>query len=156
MSSVQRTKIKATGTIVLVDDDKGIRRSLSLYLGKLGYSMREAENGMDALELIDRESPFLVLADLAMPEMGGMEILEYVRVRRPEIDVILMTGHVDARTAIDAIKAGAFDFLRSRSCSTSCASPSTASANARSCSCRRPSPPMPQERERAPCDTCSR
>jgi putative two-component system response regulator len=112
MSVIPPANTRASGTILLADDDKGIRRSLSLYLAKLGYTMLEAENGRDALELIDRGAPFLVLADLAMPHMGGMEILEYVRIQRPEVDVILMTGHVDARAAIDGIKAGAFDFLK--------------------------------------------
>lgn len=112
ISGIQQQTAKASGKLILADDDKGVRRSLSLYLGRLGYTVLEAANGLEAMELAATSEPFLILADLSMPHMGGMEVLEAARIRWPKLDVILMTGHVDARAAIDAVKAGAFDLLK--------------------------------------------
>jgi len=98
--------------ILIVDDEKGIRTSLKLYLENTGFLAEEAENGEDALRLLQDRDYFLCLTDITMPCMGGIELLAYIKKMNREVDVVMITGHMDIDYAIDAIKQGAFDYFK--------------------------------------------
>jgi two-component system response regulator AtoC len=97
--------------LLLVDDDEFIRRSLLPHLRDLGYEVLGAESGERALNEVDAFRPDIVLSDVQMPGMSGFELLDHLRRMRPDIDVVIFTGYADVQGAIDAIKAGAFDYL---------------------------------------------
>jgi len=97
--------------ILVVDDEQVIREILADFLSMEGYSVRTAENGILALEELDRSHYDLVLSDLKMPQMGGLEFLGEVRERAPSIITIIMTGFGTVESAIDAMKQGAYDYI---------------------------------------------
>jgi len=99
------------GTVLLVDDEKAIRDSLRMVLEYEGYRVLEAASGDEALAGVRRSSPDAVLLDIKMPEMDGLEVLGSLRERGYEMPVIVVTGHGDIDTAIEATKKGAFDFF---------------------------------------------
>lgn len=98
-------------SILIVDDEEIIRESLSFVLGKEGYRVREAANGRVALDLIREESFDLVITDLEMPEMKGIELLEHVTVMSPETLVVIITAYGSIDTAIAALRKGAVDYI---------------------------------------------
>ena len=98
--------------ILVVDDETHIRRSLALFLEKKGYAVAEAEDGLDAIEKIKAEPFFLVLTDIAMPRMNGLATLKEVKAIRPETDVVMITANLELDFAIEAMRRGAFDYLR--------------------------------------------
>jgi len=98
--------------ILIVDDEEGIRRSLRLYLENLGFAVQEAQNGEEALEILERDHFFLCLTDIAMPGMGGLELLGHINGMGREIGVVMITGHHDINYAIEAIKQGACDYFK--------------------------------------------
>jgi CheY-like chemotaxis protein len=98
--------------ILLVDDEKNIRLTLSQSLESLGMPVQTAVNGEEALQKL-REGEFgLLLLDLKMPGMDGMEVLHRVRERWPTIPVIIITAHGTIESAVDAMKLGAVDFIQ--------------------------------------------
>ena len=99
------------GTVLIVDDEEAIRESLRMVLEYEGYRVREAGNGEKALSEVRRVPPDAVVLDIKMPEMDGMEVLRSLRERGYEMPVIVVTGHGDITTAIEATKQGAFDFF---------------------------------------------
>jgi len=99
------------GTVLLVDDEKAIRDSLRMVVEYEGYRVLEAANGDEALAAARRSSPDAILLDIKMPEMDGLEVLGSLRERGYEMPVIVVTGHGDIDTAIEATKKGAFDFF---------------------------------------------
>ena len=101
-------------TILLVDDEPGIRRSLGEALKDEGYHVVKAERGEQAIELLhnpDSESLELVLLDVWLPGMDGLETLKQAKQIRPDLPVIMISGHASIDTALQATKLGAFDFL---------------------------------------------
>ena len=97
--------------ILVVDDDEGGRISLSKILQKEAYSVCEAKNGSEALNLI-REGNFnLVITDLKMAKMDGLELLKAIKLTKPDIQVILITAYGPVESAVEAMKVGAFDFI---------------------------------------------
>jgi two-component system nitrogen regulation response regulator NtrX len=94
-----------------VDDERSILRSLSGLLSDEGYEVITAGNGYEALKIIDAESPDLVLLDIWMPGLDGIETLKEIKIINPLIQVIIITGHGNIETAIKAIKLGAFDLI---------------------------------------------
>jgi DNA-binding NtrC family response regulator len=97
--------------ILIVDDEELIRESLSFFLTKEGYRVSDAANGRIALDLI-REDPFdLVLTDLEMPEMKGIELLENIGRMSPETLVVIITAYGSIDTAIAALRKGAVDYI---------------------------------------------
>jgi two-component system, NtrC family, response regulator AtoC len=100
-----------TARILIVDDDPSIRRSLAEALVEEGYRVEAAESAEGALALLDRGVPDVVLSDVRMPGMDGIELLKLLRERLPAADVILMTGHEDMPTVARAMGEGAYDFL---------------------------------------------
>ncbi len=97
--------------ILVVDDEESIRVSLNGILQDEGYQVIMAENGTDAIELIREEVPDLVLLDIWMPGMDGIQTLERIRNIYPEITVVMMSGHGTIETAVKSTKSGAFDFI---------------------------------------------
>ncbi|MGD9974542.1 MAG: sigma-54-dependent transcriptional regulator [Desulfatirhabdiaceae bacterium] len=98
-------------TIMIVDDERSIVRSLSGLLSDEGYEVITAGNGYEALKKIETESPDLVLLDIWMPGLDGIETLKEIKKNNPLIQVIIITGHGNIETAIKAIKLGAFDLI---------------------------------------------
>jgi DNA-binding response OmpR family regulator len=98
-------------TILVVDDEAGIRDSVRGVLADEGYRVIEAEDGRGALELIAAERPRLVILDIWMPEMDGIEVLRHIRDSEPATQVIVISGHGNIETAVTATKLGAFDFI---------------------------------------------
>ena len=98
-------------TILIVDDEAGIRTSVRGVLADEGYRVLEAEDGRDALDLIASEHPRLVILDIWMPGMDGIELLRHIRDSHPGTPVIVISGHGNIETAVTATKLGAFDFI---------------------------------------------
>ena len=98
-------------TILIVDDEEIIRESLSFILTKEGYAVREAPNGRAALEIVMEDAVDLVLTDLEMPEMKGIELLEHVSRVSPETLVVIITAYGSIDSAIAALRQGAVDYI---------------------------------------------
>ncbi len=97
--------------ILLVDDDPAVRRSLSETLSEEGHEVRTSENAEEALSQVAEYAPDLILSDIRMPGLSGIELLERVKQQAPSVDVILMTAYDDMPTVVRAMREGAFDFL---------------------------------------------
>lgn len=98
--------------ILVVDDEAHVREMLKKGLSQLGeFTVETAQNGLEAVEKIEKDVFDLVLTDLKMPEMDGIELLKTIKGTRPEIMVILMTAYGSIETAIEAIKSGANDYV---------------------------------------------
>jgi response regulator RpfG family c-di-GMP phosphodiesterase len=97
--------------ILVVDDEKVIREILADFLSMEGFWVRTAEDGGAALVELSRGRYDLVLSDLKMPNMGGLELLEAIRKHTPNVVTIIMTGFGTVETAIDAMKRGAYDYI---------------------------------------------
>jgi len=98
-------------SLLIVDDEESIRNSLAGVLMDEGFSVLKAEDGMKALEIIRQEAPDVVLLDIWMPGIDGIETLTRIKKRYPEIQVIMISGHGNIETAVRATKLGAFDFI---------------------------------------------
>ena len=97
--------------ILIVEDDPTVGESLRLLLKKRGYSIQLASNGKEALQLFRQGSVDLVITDLVMPKMGGIELLEAVKKLRHETEVIVISAQGTIEKAVQAMKLGAFDFI---------------------------------------------
>jgi response regulator RpfG family c-di-GMP phosphodiesterase len=97
--------------ILVVDDERVIREILADFLAMEGFNVRTAEDGRSALAELSRARFDLVLSDLKMPNMGGIELLEAIEKHTPNIVTIIMTGFGTVETAIDAMKRGAYDYI---------------------------------------------
>jgi len=97
--------------ILVVDDEKGIREGCRRILMSEGYSVEVAQNGDEGLNLVTTKPFDLILVDLMMPVMGGLEMMEEVRKLDPEIIMIVITGFATIETAVDAMKHGAYDYM---------------------------------------------
>ncbi|HJU83580.1 MAG TPA: sigma-54 dependent transcriptional regulator, partial [Holophagaceae bacterium] len=101
-------------TLLLVDDEPGIRKSLGEALKDEGYTVLKAERGEPALELLggpEGDGIHLMLLDVWLPGMDGLETLQRAKALRPELPVVMISGHGSIDTALQATKHGAFDFL---------------------------------------------
>lgn len=98
--------------MLIVDDDGEIRTLLSRRLRRLGYSVEEAGDGVEAMVLVEAAVPDVVVTDMAMPRMDGLGLLKELREKDPELPVIVLTGHGSLKNAIHAIQEGGlFDYL---------------------------------------------
>ena len=97
--------------LLVVDDEAGMRKSLAIMLRREGYTVAEAASGKDALDQVGREVFDLVVADLSMDDVSGLDVLRHVKQASPEVEVILMTGYGTIESAVEAMKLGAFDFI---------------------------------------------
>ena len=99
------------GRILVVDDEDIVRTSCSRTLSPEGYEVRLAKNGVEGLKMASEERFDLVLTDLKMPDMDGIEVLRIIREKWPETAVIIVTGYQTVDTAVKAIKLGAYDYI---------------------------------------------
>jgi CheY-like chemotaxis protein len=104
------------GRVLVVDDEPRVGATLRDVLVELGYTVKLAVRGAEALKLVPVFEPDVVLLDLRMPEMSGVEVLEHLRRDRPTLRVIILTGNEDVELARVTLRAGAFDYL-SKPCS---------------------------------------
>jgi two-component system response regulator FixJ len=95
----------------LVDDDEAIRRSVGFMLKTSGFQVRTYESGVDFLKSATSLDPGCILLDIRMPGMYGLEVLGALRAKGVSLPVIIMTGHGDVSLAVQAMKAGALDFI---------------------------------------------
>ncbi|MFT4570026.1 MAG: DNA-binding NtrC family response regulator [Hyphomicrobiaceae bacterium] len=98
-------------SILVVDDETASRESLSDVLTEEGFLVKTARDAMTAMALLDEYEFDLVITDLRMPEISGVELLREVRIRSPQTLVILMTAHASVETAVDALREGAHDYM---------------------------------------------
>jgi len=103
---------KKTGSILVVDDEPNIRRVLEAVLTKDGHTVATAENGKKGLEALSNDSSIDVLiTDLIMPDINGVELLASAKELNPNISVLMITAHGTIKSAVDAMKLGAFDYI---------------------------------------------
>ena len=99
------------GSLLIVDDEKEICEMLSRNFRMLGYSVKTASNGIEALDLLAKAPVDVVISDIMMPKMNGMEVLRRVKETHPEIKVIMVTGMAQEETQEQAMSLGAFHYL---------------------------------------------
>lgn len=112
IETLQRGDAPEKLPILVVDDEKNIRMTVSLALDSLGLPVHAAVNGEEALQKLAEEKYQLLLLDLKLPGIDGMEVLHEVRDKWPHIKVIIITAHGTIDTAVDAMKLGASDFIQ--------------------------------------------
>lgn len=97
--------------LLIIDDEKSLRELLTVVFNKEGYKVKACASGAKALEFLEKEDCDLVISDIRMPEVSGMDVLKYVRENRPDIPVIMITAYGNMKQAIEALKAGALDYI---------------------------------------------
>jgi len=102
--------------ILVVDDEAVIRESLRDWLSDVGHQVLTAEDGFQALKMIEKEKPGIAIVDLVMPGMDGIELLKRAREISPSIEVIIVTAYGSIPTAITAMKEGAYDYIEKPFC----------------------------------------
>lgn len=98
--------------ILIVDDDKSIRKTLKEILEFEKYQVDEATDGLDCLVKIKQQKYDTIIMDIKMPKMDGMEAIEKIQLKCPETPVVMISGHGNIDTAVEAVKKGAFDFIQ--------------------------------------------
>jgi response regulator RpfG family c-di-GMP phosphodiesterase len=108
---VPQLPLEARGRILMVDDDPSVRKFMVEALGETGHTVLSAENGAQALELF-RSQPFdLVVTDLMMPGMSGVDLLQVIKRESPATEVMVVTAHATLEAAINALRHGAYDLI---------------------------------------------
>lgn len=100
------------GKILIVDDEHYMRESLKYLIERQGYTVETSDNGMSALELLNRKRFDLCLLDMCMPEMDGFTLMKEILAQQPDAMLIMITGRASIETAVSALKKGAYDYLR--------------------------------------------
>ena len=108
---VLTTKTNQMSEILIIDDEKAIRKTLSEILSYEGYKIEEASDGEEGLKKFKEKNFDVVLCDIKMPKIDGLEFLERAREAHPDIPVIMISGHGNIDTAVEAVKKGAFDYI---------------------------------------------
>jgi serine phosphatase RsbU (regulator of sigma subunit) len=102
---------KTSATLLIIDDDEVVRASLAAYLEDSGFSVLQASNGMQGLDVFEQKKPDLVICDLRMPQVGGLELIRQVTSLSPETPVIVVSGAGVMSDAVEALRLGAADYL---------------------------------------------
>ena len=102
---------KISATLLIIDDDDVVRASLAAYLEDSGFSVLQAGNGQQGLQVFEEHQPDLVICDLRMPQMGGLELIRQVSERAPQLPVIVVSGAGVMSDAVEALRLGAADYL---------------------------------------------
>jgi two-component system, NtrC family, response regulator PilR len=108
---MSKTTKDETRKLLIVEDDVGLRDTLGAFLSRSGFEVASAHDGREALELLDKEVPDLVLTDIHMPDLDGLMLLAEVKARYPETIVIMMTAFSSIDSAVEAMRRGAEDYL---------------------------------------------
>ena len=98
-------------TVLIVDDEKNYPLIISAVLEEEGFNTRTANSGAEALEILDDADVDLVLTDMKMPQMDGIELLEKIKERQPDLPVIMMTAHGTVEKAVEAMQKGAYNYI---------------------------------------------
>ena len=98
-------------TILIIDDEKAIRKSIGEILAFEGFAIDEAADGAEAVKKIKENNYDCILCDIKMPKMDGMEVLSVAREEKPDTPFIVISGHGNIETAVEAVKKGAFDYI---------------------------------------------
>ena len=104
--------IQAPVIVLIVDDEKDFVEMLSQRFQDDGHVVRVAYNAEDGLESLAEQEPDVVVLDIRMPGMDGIAALRKIRARHPLVEVVLLTGHGSAETAVEGLKLGAYDYLQ--------------------------------------------
>jgi DNA-binding NtrC family response regulator len=96
---------------LIVDDEQSIRKLCMTIGGSLGFHCTEAESGEAAVERLEAEAPDIIMADLKLPQMSGIDLLRHVKSALPRTEVAIMTGHGSVESAVTAMKLGAYDYI---------------------------------------------
>jgi nitrogen regulation protein NR(I) len=97
--------------ILVVDDEKGVCHSFKKVLGREGYEVVTANDGLEAIEMTGKEHPLIVVMDVSVPKMDGLETLQKLKSKYPDLIIIMMTAHSTSDRAITAMKYGAYDYI---------------------------------------------
>jgi two-component system response regulator AtoC len=99
-------------TVLVIDDDPGIRDYIEALAGRLGFGVRTAADGESALEDLERVRPDVITLDAVLPGIDGLETLRRLKQQAPDVPVVMLSGHGQTRTIVEAMRLGAADFLR--------------------------------------------
>ena len=97
--------------MMLVDDEERFLSTTKKLLAKKGYDVMTASSGPEALDILTSHNVHVVILDVKMPQMGGIETLKEIKKRHPLVEVIMLTGHATVESAVDGLKSGATDYL---------------------------------------------
>ncbi|ATL47957.1 response regulator [Chitinophaga caeni] len=97
--------------ILIIDDEKSIRKTLTEILSYEGYKIDEAADGAEGFKMFKEKSYDAVLCDIKMPKMDGLEFLEKAKEANPDVPIVMVSGHGNIDTAVDAVKKGAYDYI---------------------------------------------
>ncbi len=97
--------------VLVVDDDPGMLELMEIHLSRRGFQVFGVPNGEDALGTLDDTQPDLVILDLVLPGMGGLDVLRQLKQARPRIPVVMYSGHAHTKNVVHAMRCGASDFL---------------------------------------------
>jgi len=110
-TNIEYYQLRNMTTILIIDDERAIRSTLREILEYEDYKVIDADNGVDGLEVIKKEEVDLVLCDIKMSKMDGMEVLTEALAIKPDLPFIMISGHGTVETAVEASKKGAYDFI---------------------------------------------
>lgn len=105
------SKAKLMANILIIDDEKAIRKTLTEILSYEGYKIEEASDGEEGLKKFKEKNYSVVLCDIKMPKLDGIEFLDKVRLINPDVPIIMISGHGTIETAVEAVKKGAYDYI---------------------------------------------
>lgn len=119
---------KVSATLLIIDDDEVVRESLAAYLEDSNFKVLQALNGLQGLQIFESEQPDLVICDLRMPQIDGLELIRRIRQTASETPIIVLSGAGVMSDAVEALRLGAADYLikpwkTSRCSSIRCAGP---------------------------------
>src|SRR3984885_4818494 len=97
--------------ILIIDDEKAIRKTLSEILSYEGYKIDEAGDGEEGLKKFREKEYDVILCDIKMPKIDGIEFLERTKETNPDVPIIMISGHGNIETAVEAVKKGAYDYI---------------------------------------------
>lgn len=97
--------------VLLVDDEVALTRNLAKLLSKRGCEVSAVNDGQSAMEKAEEDDLDVMVLDMKMPGIGGMEVLKHISVRKPSLQVIILTGHATVESAIKGLHLGAFDYM---------------------------------------------
>src|SRR5574342_1006045 len=103
--------VRKPARILVVDDEPALLRALESLLRKKGHEVVALDSPIQATQQLAQEDFDVALLDIKMPDLSGLELLSAGKNRRPEVEVVMMTGHATVETALAAIKSGAYDYL---------------------------------------------
>ncbi len=111
MRSARSKEVKMAGRVLVVDDDPNVQEILREFLSAKGYEVISAGDGAEGLRRVKEERPHLILLDIQMPKMDGLEVLRQLRAIDPAVGVIMITGVNEEEIARKAMELGAFDYI---------------------------------------------